>query len=109
MVMKGRPLAKAGYEQELASVKGFIAMQNKADSGGMAATAAADKVKKETGQDGYIFFFLFPPPPPPPPPLPFFFCACVYGCCCCCFGWMVGYFFSVMTSYMLSAHLTIVC
>ena len=72
MVMKGRPLAKAGYEQELASVKGFIAMQNKADSGGMAATAAADKVKKETGQDGYIFFFLFPLPPPPPPS-PFFF------------------------------------
>ena len=32
MVMKGRPLAKAGYEQELASIKGFIAMQNKADS-----------------------------------------------------------------------------
>ena len=75
MVMKGRPLAKAGYEQELASVKGFIAMQNKADSGGMAATAAADKVKKETGQDGYIFFFLFPPPPPPPL---FFLCVCVW-------------------------------
>ena len=30
MVMKGRPLAKAGYEQELTSIKGFIAMQNKA-------------------------------------------------------------------------------
>ena len=30
--MKGRPLAKAGYEQELASIKGFIAMQNKSDN-----------------------------------------------------------------------------
>lgn len=33
MVMKGRPLAKAGYEQELVSIRSFIAMQNKADSG----------------------------------------------------------------------------
>lgn len=40
--MKGRPLAKAGYEQELISIRGFIAMQNKADSG--AAVPAADKV-----------------------------------------------------------------
>lgn len=31
MAMKGRPLAKLGYEQELKSIKGFVAMQNKAD------------------------------------------------------------------------------
>lgn len=45
MVMKGRPLAKAGYEQELSSIRGFIAMQNKADSaGGTVVPTAADKV-----------------------------------------------------------------
>lgn len=31
MAMKGRPLAKQGYEQELKSIKAFVAMQNKAD------------------------------------------------------------------------------
>ncbi len=40
--MKGRPLAKAGYEQELTSIKGFVALQNRADSGG--ASVASDKV-----------------------------------------------------------------
>jgi len=34
MVMKGRPLAKQGYEQELSSIRAFVAMQNKADTGG---------------------------------------------------------------------------
>lgn len=42
--MKGRPLAKSGYEQELASIRGFIAMQNKADSGVASAAASSDKV-----------------------------------------------------------------
>ena len=45
--MKGRPLAKAGYEQELTSIRGFIAMQNRADSGHggtVVPVAAADKV-----------------------------------------------------------------
>ena len=42
MVMKGRPLAKSGYEQELASIRSFIAMQN--SSGSSTASAAADKV-----------------------------------------------------------------
>ena len=41
--MKGRPLAKAGYEQELVSIRGFIAMQNKAD-GGPSAPASCEKV-----------------------------------------------------------------
>ena len=40
MIMKGRPLAKAGYDQELTSVRGFIAMQNKADG----VPAAVEKV-----------------------------------------------------------------
>lgn len=40
MVMKGRPLAKAGYEQELSSIKGFVALQNKADGG---ASVSRDK------------------------------------------------------------------
>ena len=31
--MKGRPLAKQGYEQELSSIRAFVSMQNKADSG----------------------------------------------------------------------------
>ncbi len=39
--MKGRPLAKTGYEQELVSVRGFIAMQNKADG---SVPAAVEKV-----------------------------------------------------------------
>ena len=33
MVMKGRSLAKQGYEQELSSIRAFVAMQNKADTG----------------------------------------------------------------------------
>eukprot|EP00731_Ephydatia_muelleri_P038146 Em0666g2a len=33
MVMKGKPLSKHGYEQELQSIKGFIALQNKSDGG----------------------------------------------------------------------------
>ena len=32
MAMKGRPLAKQGYEQELSSIRAFVAMQNKADT-----------------------------------------------------------------------------
>ena len=48
MVMKGRPLAKSGYEQELASIRSFIAMQN--SSGSSTASAAADKVGS-----GHIF------------------------------------------------------
>ena len=47
MIMKGRPLAKAGYEQELSSIRGFIAMQNKASEGGVAAAAASDKVREK--------------------------------------------------------------
>ena len=59
MVMKGRPLAKAGYEQELASIKGFIAMQNKADSSGISATAA-DKVNSSFfSSDLFMFLFFF--------------------------------------------------
>ena len=30
--MKGKPLSKYGYEQELQSVKAFIALQNKSDT-----------------------------------------------------------------------------
>ena len=33
MTMKGKALAKQGYEQELSSLRAFVAMQNKADSG----------------------------------------------------------------------------
>ncbi len=44
--MKGRPLAKAGYEQELTSIKGFVALQNRADSGG--ASMSSDKVSGGT-------------------------------------------------------------
>ena len=33
MTMKGKPLAKQGYEQELSSLRAFVAMQNKADGG----------------------------------------------------------------------------
>ena len=50
MIMKGRPLAKAGYEQELASIKGFIAMQNKADTG-VSAKACSDKVRMSSHGD----------------------------------------------------------
>ena len=42
MAMKGRPLAKQGYEQELKSIKGFVAMQNKADP----HPAASDHVRR---------------------------------------------------------------
>lgn len=42
MITKGRPLAKAGYESELSSIKGFVALQNKAD--GSSASVASDKV-----------------------------------------------------------------
>ena len=39
MAMKGRPLAKQGYEQELTSIRAFVSMQNKADgSSGHGAT-----------------------------------------------------------------------
>lgn len=39
MVMKGRALARAGYEQELSSIRAFVAMQNKADPGSSGASA----------------------------------------------------------------------
>lgn len=39
MVMKGRALARAGYDQELSSIRGFVAMQNKADPGSSSAQA----------------------------------------------------------------------
>lgn len=42
MVMKGRALARSGYEQELSSIKAFVAMQNKADPG--SSSASADSV-----------------------------------------------------------------
>ena len=32
MAMKGRPLIKQGYEQELSSIKAFVSMQNKSES-----------------------------------------------------------------------------
>ena len=75
--MKGRPLAKAGYEQELTSIKGFVALQNRADSGG--ASMSSDKVSGGhmhssivdvyihkydvyTGQyDTYVYAYIFPP------------------------------------------------
>ncbi len=41
MAMKGRPLAKQGYEQELSSIRAFVAMQNKADS---ASPSSGEKV-----------------------------------------------------------------
>lgn len=40
--MKGRPLVKQGYEQELQSIKAFVAMQNKSDAN---PAAAADHVR----------------------------------------------------------------
>ena len=49
--MKGRPLAKQGYEQELKSIKAFVAMQNKADPN----PAASDHVSVPgTWRDHYI-------------------------------------------------------
>ena len=44
--MKGRPLAKQGYEQELKSIKGFVAMQNKADP----HPTASDHVRSQSQQ-----------------------------------------------------------
>ena len=32
MAMKGRPLVKQGYEQELSSIKAFVSMQDKSDT-----------------------------------------------------------------------------
>ncbi len=40
--MKGKPLAKTGYEQEFSSIKGFVALQNRADSSG--ASVSSNKV-----------------------------------------------------------------
>lgn len=47
MVMKGRALARAGYEQELSSIRAFIAMQNKADPGSSSSQAESDELKPE--------------------------------------------------------------
>ena len=33
MAMRGHALVKKGYEQELSSIKAFVAMQNKSDAG----------------------------------------------------------------------------
>lgn len=33
MAVKGRPLVKQGYEQELSSIKAFVSMQNKSETG----------------------------------------------------------------------------
>ena len=38
MAMKGRPLVKQGYEQELSSIRAFVSMQNKSDSSGGASS-----------------------------------------------------------------------
>ena len=43
MVMKGRSLARTGYDQELASIRSFVAMQNRADPSG----GPADQVGSE--------------------------------------------------------------
>ena len=40
MAIKGRPLAKQGYEQELSSIRAFVSMQNKAD--GTSSASASD-------------------------------------------------------------------
>ena len=40
MALKGRPLAKQGYEQELSSIRAFVSMQNKAD--GSSSASASD-------------------------------------------------------------------
>ena len=42
--MKGRPLARNGYDQELSSIKAFVAMQNKADPG--SSSSQADSVSR---------------------------------------------------------------
>ena len=44
MVMKGRALARAGYDQELSSIRAFVAMQNKADPGSSSAQAESVRV-----------------------------------------------------------------
>lgn len=46
MTMKGKALAKQGYEQELSSLRAFVAMQNKAD-GGAATTGDHEELKPE--------------------------------------------------------------
>ena len=38
--MKGRPLAKQGYEQELSSIRAFVSMQNKSDGSGGASSGS---------------------------------------------------------------------
>ena len=50
MVMKGRPLARSGYDQELSSIRAFVAMQNKADTG--SSSASADSVRGEIETSG---------------------------------------------------------
>lgn len=45
MVMKGRSLARTGYDQELASIRSFVAMQNRADPSG--GPADQDELKPE--------------------------------------------------------------
>lgn len=45
MVMKGRALARAGYEQELSSIRAFIAMQNKADPGSSSSQAESVSIE----------------------------------------------------------------
>jgi hypothetical protein len=48
MAMKGRPLAKQGYEQELSSIRAFVSMQNKSDSsGGASAGSHGEELKPE--------------------------------------------------------------
>ena len=39
MAMKGRPLAKQGYEQELSSIRAFVSMQNKTDGNSSASAS----------------------------------------------------------------------
>ena len=38
MAIKGRPLVKQGYEQELSSIKAFVSMQNTSETGPSATT-----------------------------------------------------------------------
>ena len=47
--MKGRALARNGYEQELSSIRAFIAMQNKADPG--SASSSAESVSGKRSHD----------------------------------------------------------
>ncbi|CAI8055859.1 Fermitin family homolog 1 [Geodia barretti] len=48
MAMKGRPLVKQGYEQELSSIRAFVSMQNKSDSsGGASSTDHGEELKPE--------------------------------------------------------------